>query len=156
MCITHMCCCAQWPSVLYMLLRDGASPVQDKFQTTLQRWNRRDDLIGKQKHTNFPLPSRFLQTSLIITGNPHFSSLSLPLWKMWVNRPLFRMVMNDTQNLVTALLKSITGPCLLTRNEYATAYIVQATCKVSVLCSFTALGTATVCQPYGLFYFNKI
>lgn len=157
MCIIHMCCCAQWASVLHTLLRIGASPVQDKFQTTIHCWNWRDDLIKEQKcTTNFPVPSRLLQTPLIISGKPHFSSLSLPLWKMLLNRLLFRMVMNETQNLVTALLKSITSPCSPTRNEYVTACFVQATCKVSVLCSFIELETATVCQLQGLFYFNKI
>lgn len=144
MCIIHMCCCAQWASVLHTLLRDGASPVQDKFQTTLQCWNWRDNLIKEQKCiTNFPLPSRLLQTSLIIIGKTHFSSLSLPLWKMLLKRLLFRMVMNETQNLVTALLKSITSPWSLTKNEYFAARFVQATCKVSVLCSFTEL----LCLP---------
>jgi len=69
---------------------------------------------------------------------------------MSMNRLLLRMVMNETQNLVTALLKSITSPRSLTRNEYATAHFVQFTCKVSVLCSFVELGTATVCQLYRL------
>lgn len=97
--------------------------------------------------TIFPLPSRFLQTSLITTGNPHFSFESLPLRKMSMNTLAFRMVMNETQNPITASLRSISSRCFFARNECATTHFAQAFSRVSGLCSCRKIGTATVCQP---------
>lgn len=98
--------------------------------------------------THLPLLSRLLPTSFIITGNPYFSSLFLPLWKS----PISRMVMNEC--LVTASLKSTPSPCWLTWN----ATFCSGHLQRNILDSFTEQGIASfaICQVHGLFYFNKI
>lgn len=66
------------------------------------------------------------------------TSFTLPLWKMSMNRVLFRMVMNETQNQLTALLKSITGPCSLTRKDQAhLVQVVQSWCSVPTQRAFS-------------------
>lgn len=129
-----ICNYQQFLLLVHTLPRDG---VQDKFQTTLQRCNWRDDRIKKQKHIPAPicLP-RFYRPPWL--SQAVLTSFTLPLWKMSMNRVLFRMVMNETQNQLTALLKSITGPCSLTRKDQAhLVQVVQSWCSVPTQRAFS-------------------